>query len=115
MNGEGDGPTSSTQVTTQADEVVEPTDPLAGPKIKKGFYNRKGTKLTLKWKPVDDAAGYLVVFTNRRGKVMDFFDQGQRTKGRIALRKVSKKAKFVQMVAYDLEGDIGDYGKRWRL
>ena len=115
VNGEGDGPTSSTQVTTQAEEVVEPTDPLAGPKIRKGFYNRKGTKLTLRWKPVDDAAGYIVVFTNRRGKVMDFFDQGQRTKGRIAMRKVSKKAKFVQMVAYDLDGNIGDYGKRWRL
>ena len=115
VNGEGDGPISSTQVTTQAEEVVEPTDPLAGPTIKKGFYNRKGTKLTLKWKPVDDAAGYLVVFTNRRGKVMDVFDQGQRTKGRIALRKVSKKATFVQMVAYDLDGNIGDDGKRWRL
>ncbi|MCK5928395.1 MAG: fibronectin type III domain-containing protein [Nocardioides sp.] len=115
VNGEGDGPASSTTVTTQADEVVEPTDPLAGPKIKKGFYNRKGTKLTLKWKPVDDAAGYIVVFTNRRGKVMDFFDQGQRTKGRIAMRKVSRKARFVQMVAYDLDGNIGDYGKRWRL
>ena len=115
VNGEGDGPTSSTQVTTRAEEVVEPTDPLAGPKIKKGFYNRKGTKLTLKWKPVDDAAGYLVVFTNRRGKVMDVFDQRQRTKGRIALRKVSKKATFVQMVAYDLDGNIGDDGKRWRL
>ncbi len=115
VNGEGDGATSSTQVTTQADEVVEPTDSLAGPKIKKGFYNRKGTKLTLKWKPVDDAAGYIVVFTNRRGKVMDFFDQGQRTKGRIAMRKVSRKARFVQMVAYDLDGNIGDYGKRWRL
>ncbi len=115
VNGEGDGPTSSTQVTTRAEEVVEPTDPLAGPKIKKGFYNRKGTKLTLKWKPVDDAAGYIVVFTNRRGKVMDFFDQGQRTKGRIAMRKVSRKARFVQMVAYDLDGNIGDYGKRWRL
>ena len=115
VNGEGDGATSSTTVTTQADEVVEPTDPLAGPKIKKGFYNRKGTKLTLKWAPVDDAAGYVVVFTNKRGKLVDFFDQGQRTKGRIAMRKVSKKAKFVQMVAYDLEGEIGDYGKRWRL
>ena len=46
---------------------------------------------------------------------MDVFDQGQRTKGRIALRKVSKKATFVQMVAYDLDGNIGDDGKRWRL
>ena len=115
VNAEGDGPTSSTQVTTQADEVVEPTDPLAGPKITKGSYNRRGTKLTLKWAPVDDAAGYVVVFTNRRGKVMDFFDQGQRTRGRVAMRKVSKKARFVQMVAYDLDGNIGDYGKRWRL
>ena len=115
VNGEGDGPTSSTQVTTQADEVVEPTDPLAGPKIKKGSYNRKGTKLTLKWAPVDDAAGYVVVFTKRNGRVTDSFDQGQRTKGRIAMRKVSKKARFVLMVAYDLEGSIGDIGKRWRL
>ena len=115
VNAEGDGPTSSTQVTTQADEVVEPTDPLAGPKIKKGSYNRKGTKLTLKWAPVDDAAGYVVVFTKRNGRVTDSFDQGQRTKGRIAMRKVSKKARFVLMVAYDLEGSIGDIGKRWRL
>ncbi|MAY96062.1 fibronectin type III domain-containing protein [uncultured Nocardioides sp.] len=115
VNGEGDGATSSTQVTTQAAEVVEPTDPLAGPKIKKGFYNRKGTKLTLKWKPVDDAAGYIVVFTKRSGRVTDSFDQGQRTKGRIAMRKVSRRARFVLMVAYDLDGNIGDIGKRWRL
>lgn len=115
VNGEGDGPTSSTTVTTQADEVVEPTEPLAGPKIKDGFYNRKGTKLTLKWRPVDDAAGYLVVFTKRSGRVTNSFDQGQRTKGRIAMRKVSKKARFVLMVAYDLEGNLGDIGKRWRL
>ncbi len=115
VNGEGDGATSSTTVTTQADEVVEPTDPLAGPKIKKGFYNRKGTKLTLKWAPVDDAAGYLVVFTKRSGRVTNSFDQGQRTKGRVAMRKVSKKARFVLMVAYDLDGNIGDAGKRWRL
>ena len=46
---------------------------------------------------------------------MDFFDQGQRTTGRIAMRKVSRKARFVLMVAYDLEGNIGDIGKRWRL
>ena len=115
VNGEGDGPTSSTTVTTQAEEVVEPTDPLAGPKIKKGFYNRKGTKLTLKWRPVDGAAGYVVVFTNRRGNITKFFDRETSLKTRISMRKVPKKSKFVQMVAYDLEGEIGDYGKRWRL
>ena len=115
VNGEGDGPTSSTTVTTQADEVVEPAEPLAGPKIKKGFYNRKGTKLTLKWRPVDGAAGYVVVFTNRRGNITKFFDRETSLKTRISMRKVPKKSKFVQMVAYDLDGNIGDYGKRWRL
>ena len=115
VNAEGDGPTSSTQVTTQADEVVEPTDPLAGPKIKDGFYNRKGTKLTLKWARVDDAAGYIVVFTNRRGKITKSLDKKTRLKTRISMRNVPKKSKFVQMVAYDLEGSIGDIGKRWRL